>query len=173
MIPASSYSQFPNKTKTFKNTCLIMLKWAINSKIQNKMPPCLMAKQCYFWHRSNVSVLLAFCPLMFFSMFGAGHQLVIFITPWSNFISQCWLLSRLTYMYLILFFLVITLKFNETLVLLMFTILRYNNMWAAKYHLMCNDTLYNWLNLTNFLLFACLIGHVNNIPIIHQIVLTE
>ena len=45
MIPASSCSHFPSKTKTFKNTCLIMMKRAINSKIQNKMPLCLMAKK--------------------------------------------------------------------------------------------------------------------------------
>ena len=59
MVPASSYSQFPNKTKTFENACVIMLKCAINSKIQNKMPPWLMAKQGLLWHKSNVSVLLA------------------------------------------------------------------------------------------------------------------
>ena len=54
-------SQFPNnkKPKTFKNNCLIMMKWAINSKIhQNIMPLCFTAEQGYPWHRSNVSVLL-------------------------------------------------------------------------------------------------------------------
>ena len=35
------------------------MKWARNSIIQNIMPPCLIAKQGFLWHRSNVSILLA------------------------------------------------------------------------------------------------------------------
>ena len=59
MIPASFYSQFPNKTKTLENTYLIIMKWAITPEIKNKTPPCLMAKQGFLWHRSNFSILLA------------------------------------------------------------------------------------------------------------------
>ena len=43
--PASSCSLFPYKTKSFENTCLIMMKSETISKIQNKMPHCLMAKE--------------------------------------------------------------------------------------------------------------------------------
>ena len=50
---------FQIKTKTFENACLIMMQWAINSKIQNKMPPCLTAKQGFIWQRSNILFLHA------------------------------------------------------------------------------------------------------------------
>ena len=53
-----SYSQFPIDTKPFENTCLIMMRWSINSKIQNKLPPYLLAKEGFLWQSSNISVLL-------------------------------------------------------------------------------------------------------------------
>ena len=51
---------FKIKQKTFEKTCLIMMKRAINSKIENKMRPCLIAEKEFLWQRSNVWVLLAF-----------------------------------------------------------------------------------------------------------------
>ena len=52
-----------------------------NSKIQNKMPLCLMAKQGILWHKSNVIVLLALSHRINMS------QLVLFLPETEHAVS--------------------------------------------------------------------------------------